>query len=92
MTGVDTVLLQLHKASPQTPDAHLDIDEAPEQSDPGAPLDYGTEARQIYACLIRVLPAETLQCLARLFVLSGRGSRACTYVAPSPGLVTRNGG
>jgi hypothetical protein len=49
------VLLQLHKASPQTPDAHLDIDEAPEQSDLGAPMDCGAEARQIYACLIRVL-------------------------------------
>jgi hypothetical protein len=86
------VLLQLHKASPQTPDAHLDIDEAPEQSDLGAPMDCGAEARQIYACLIRVLPPETLKCLARLFVLSGQGSRACTYVAPSPGLVTRNNG
>jgi hypothetical protein len=92
MTGVDAVLLQLHKASPQTPDAHLDIDEAPEQSDLGAPMDCGAEARQIYACLIRVLPPETLNCLARLFVLSGQGSRACTYVAPSPGLVTRNNG
>jgi hypothetical protein len=55
------VLLQLHKASPQTPDAHLDIDEAPEQSDPGAPLDYGTEARQIYTCLVRVLPTRNPQ-------------------------------
>lgn len=69
------MLLQLHKASPQTPDAHLDIDEAPEQSDLGAPLNCEAEARQIYACLIRVLPVGTLNCLARLFVLSDQGSR-----------------
>jgi hypothetical protein len=86
------VLLQLHKASPQTPDAHLDIDEAPEQSDLGAPLDYGTEARQIYACLVRVLPSETFKSLARLFVLSGQGSRVPPSGILPSGLVTRNDG
>lgn len=71
MTGVDTVLLQLHKADRQTPDAHLDIDEALEQSEPGTLVDCRAEARQIHACLVRVLPAGTLKCLAQLFVISG---------------------